>query len=155
MTTLFYFVDEVDDMGNTPCSCGSCEWTGTASEVTEVEGCALTPGHPSPVGRCPECDSLAYVDRDEDSNDPQILRKQAAEVIRRAQKIDGLNPFIITHSHEFGSSGYLGWFKDQPSEPEASALLDAKFEVDKGETLAIEESITVEELAGVHSRHTT
>ena len=46
----------------TPCVCGSCEWTGPFSALIEIDGCSLTPGDPSPAGRCLKCDSLAYVD---------------------------------------------------------------------------------------------
>jgi len=63
MTTGPYLVAEVEDADNTPCTCEACGWTGTADAVDEIEDCALTPGDPSPVGRCPECDWLAYVDR--------------------------------------------------------------------------------------------
>jgi len=53
----------VFDMDNdTPVSCGSCEWGGTASELLEIGDAILTPGDPSPAGRCPECESLAYVE---------------------------------------------------------------------------------------------
>lgn len=63
MTTGPYRVAEVEDADNTPCTCENCGWTGTADAVDEIEDCALTPGDPSPVGRCPECDCLAYVER--------------------------------------------------------------------------------------------
>lgn len=68
MTTGPYLVAEVEDANNTPCTCEACGWTGTADATAEIEDCALTPGDPSPVGRCPECDWLAYVDRPLRSN---------------------------------------------------------------------------------------
>ncbi len=61
MTTSRYraTVDHVDDCQ--PSCCGNCGWVGVAADTAEIEECALTPGDPSPVGRCPECDSIAYV----------------------------------------------------------------------------------------------
>lgn len=61
MTTAAYRVVEVEDAGASPCSCDSCDWEGPASSTTDVEDCCLTPGDASPVGRCPECSSLAYL----------------------------------------------------------------------------------------------
>lgn len=48
-----------------PCACGGCGWRGPARDLLQIEGCTLTPGDPSPAGRCPdeECESLAYLDR--------------------------------------------------------------------------------------------
>lgn len=54
-------IDRPDD--ETPCECGDCGWKGTYAALAGIEDCALTPGDPSPAGRCPECDSLAYVDK--------------------------------------------------------------------------------------------
>lgn len=46
------------------CHCSNCDWTGTADQLNEIGDAILTPGDPSPAGRCPdeECDALAYVD---------------------------------------------------------------------------------------------
>jgi len=73
MTTGAYRVAEVDAADNAACTCDNCGWTGTADATAEIEDCALTPGDPSPVGRCPECDWLAYVDRPVSAN-PLDLR---------------------------------------------------------------------------------
>lgn len=62
MTTGPYRVEEVEDAGNATCTCENCGWTGTAEQVCDVGDCSLTPGDASPVGRCPECDGLAYLD---------------------------------------------------------------------------------------------
>lgn len=45
----------------TLCDCSDCAWQGYFSALQGIEDCSLTPGDPSPAGRCPECDSLAYV----------------------------------------------------------------------------------------------
>jgi hypothetical protein len=61
MTTSSYVVAEVEDAGDAHCTCG-CGWTGSAEDVANIQSCALTPGDPSPVGRCPDCDALVYLD---------------------------------------------------------------------------------------------
>lgn len=40
---------------------GGCRWKGVASELDEIGSAILTPGDPSPAGRCPICGTLAYV----------------------------------------------------------------------------------------------
>jgi len=42
---------------------GGCGWHGAWYETAPIEECMLTPGDESPVGRCPECEALAYVDK--------------------------------------------------------------------------------------------
>jgi hypothetical protein len=44
------------------CECG---WKGWTEHVLAIDGCSLTPGDPSPVGRCPKCDCLVYVEKQE------------------------------------------------------------------------------------------
>lgn len=53
-------IDAPDDA--TSCSCGDCDWAGRFSDLAPIGDCMLTPGDPSPAGRCPECDTLAYID---------------------------------------------------------------------------------------------
>lgn len=76
MTTKSYRVDEVEDMGISPCSCSNCNWAGPAQDAQEIGSCALTPGDPSPVGRCPECDCLAYIAKE----NPQYWVKLRAKL---------------------------------------------------------------------------
>ncbi|MCZ2113595.1 MAG: hypothetical protein LC131_07145 [Anaerolineae bacterium] len=67
MTTGSYLVDEIGLANeNLPAACDSCEWVGNAGETKDIDSTALDAGDPSPVGRCPECDSLAYLDRLQD-----------------------------------------------------------------------------------------
>lgn len=51
---------------NYNCTCGDCDWSGDVDELDIIEGCSLTPGDPSPAGRCPECGTLAYPDEERD-----------------------------------------------------------------------------------------
>jgi hypothetical protein len=57
-----YTVEMEEPPDDTPCECGGCNWTGTFAEVDEIGECSLTPGDPSPCGRCPtaDCGSLVY-----------------------------------------------------------------------------------------------
>lgn len=48
--------------GATPCTCGDCGWTGPFFTLAAIGDCSLTPGDPSPAGRCPACGTLAYVE---------------------------------------------------------------------------------------------
>lgn len=57
-----YQVINVTDIGETPCRCDKCGWRGAAAALGDIGSCKLTPGDPSPAGRCPECASLAYPD---------------------------------------------------------------------------------------------
>lgn len=46
---------------HTLCMCDSCSYKCTADMLCDIEACYLTPGDPSPAGRCPECNALSYV----------------------------------------------------------------------------------------------
>lgn len=56
-------IEHVADPATIACSCDGCDWKGAADQLAEIQSAVLTPGHASPAGRCPECDSLAYVDQ--------------------------------------------------------------------------------------------
>jgi hypothetical protein len=58
-----------------PCDCGQCEWVGPLSATADVSDAVLTPGDPSPCGRCPECEGLCYLIRAEDD-----MREAAPEL---------------------------------------------------------------------------
>lgn len=59
-----YFAS-IDVSSGIPAVCG-CGWSGSSGDLKDIKDCALDPGDPSPAGRCPECDSLAYLDRPKD-----------------------------------------------------------------------------------------
>ena len=61
---------EVDHSADDEASvgCGSCAWHGRYDQTVAIGLCSLTPGDPSPSGRCPECDSLCYLDAVEEKN---------------------------------------------------------------------------------------
>lgn len=76
-------------------------------------------------------------------------RVQALGLMQQAHAADGLRPFVVTHMHRFGSSAYLVWAPEQPTEDQASRVLDAQFEPARLETLEIETNLLLEELCGV------
>lgn len=73
-------VDHVDD--SAPACCGDCGWIGVAVDTAEIGECALNPGDPSPVGRCPECDSIAYV-----KEAPNPILHDVAHVLREGLRL--------------------------------------------------------------------
>ena len=93
MSRQYDYVVEIslpDDAAKLPCKCGSCGWRGMASDVLEIEECNLTPGDPSPVGRCPsaeECGSLVYLDREQDR-----ARDTAPELLDALKRVLELSP---------------------------------------------------------------
>jgi len=56
-----YHVEITEPESTAACLCQSCHWTGSYAEVAEIGSCCLTPGDPSPAGRCPKCSALVYV----------------------------------------------------------------------------------------------
>lgn len=54
-------IEFVNTPEETLCSCDGCSWAGMANELNKIGYAILTPGDASPAGRCPECESLAYV----------------------------------------------------------------------------------------------
>lgn len=57
-----YIVAELEDAGDAPSYCVSCEWKGPASEADSAWGCCLTPGGMVPAGRCPCCGESVYIE---------------------------------------------------------------------------------------------
>jgi hypothetical protein len=105
MTTKDYEVKDVEDQGDAPVSCSSCEWTGKASETRDIHECSLTPGDRSPVGRCPDCDALVYIDRAETPVDhtnsmPEIMANLKAMGLTFNQCVEAFaapddDPFVV------------------------------------------------------------
>jgi len=78
-----------------------------------------------------------------------IQRTSALALLRDAQGSDGLKPFAVTHIHSDGESTYVLWSVKTPTAEEAEAVLDCEFEPERGESLVVEESCTLEEMTGV------
>lgn len=77
-STYYASVEFLTDPDAIPCACESCSWAGMASELNEIGDAILTPGHASPAGRCPECDTLAYVVQ----GDPLMLLREIEQALR-------------------------------------------------------------------------
>lgn len=69
-------VQHVSDETKIVCACENCQWTGMASDLKPIDDCILTPGDASPAGRCPECETLAYVVNEGDTS-PQLHKRFA------------------------------------------------------------------------------
>lgn len=63
MSTPYDYKVLIDEpAAETPCECSDgCQGPIPYSALSEIGDCSLTPGDPSPAGRCPECESLAYI----------------------------------------------------------------------------------------------
>lgn len=82
-----------------------------------------------------------------DQEKAEELRVQALELLRQAQDLDGKKPFLVTHSHQYGDTNYIGYFEEAPTQEQAEALLESDFEEDRDETLNIDE-LNIAELIG-------
>lgn len=75
------------------------------------------------------------------------LRNQAHELLQEARELDDLNPYIVMHSTEYGTSGYVLWSKDTPDEEQSASILDCEFEPEKEEHLDVD-ALTLDEITG-------
>ena len=77
------------------------------------------------------------------------LRIEALALLQKAEALDGLKPYAVTHQHRFGASTYFIWASHAPSTEEACAVLDGPFEPKLEESLDIMGYFTLDELTGV------
>ena len=77
-----------------------------------------------------------------------VLRAKALAALQEAAAIDGLKPFIVTHSHEYGASIYLVWASESLREENVNEALDCDYEPDRGEELCID-APPLEDLVGL------
>jgi hypothetical protein len=83
------------------------------------------------------------------------LRTTAARLLELAEKTDGLKPYVINHSHEYGNTLYLAHFDREPTEEIAESVLQAEFEPDRGEGLVIDDGFSPSCMAGAPSASST
>lgn len=57
------YVAEIDtsEVTGKLCKCGDCGNYELGENLKPIEDCGLSPGDPSPAGRCSECGSISYV----------------------------------------------------------------------------------------------
>ncbi|MBY0240064.1 MAG: hypothetical protein K2X55_12185 [Burkholderiaceae bacterium] len=63
------------------------------------------------------------------------LRALALALLERAQQLDGLQPYVITHSHRHGETYYTTWSATPPTEEQMATLLVEEYEPERGESL--------------------
>jgi hypothetical protein len=79
MSASWDYKVEIDKpAGDTMCKCSDCGWINRFADLKEIGDCCLTPGNPSPAGRCPapQCNSLAYIVKreEETATEDEIAR---------------------------------------------------------------------------------
>ena len=72
-TTYQAHIDYAGFDEKSPAECGDCDWEGPVGDLLEIGDCSLTPGDPSPAGRCPECETIAYVVKPKPAENPEEL----------------------------------------------------------------------------------
>lgn len=77
------------------------------------------------------------------------LRREALGLLKMAQALDGLQPHVVMHSHEYGDTSYIAWGGKDLSEEEAMSILESEFDEDRGESLIVDDGISLEEMSGV------
>lgn len=64
-------IPTVDPDDTRQCYCGNCNWTGLANQLGRNLMCTndlserLEPGEEVPIGTCPECGALCYINKNE------------------------------------------------------------------------------------------
>lgn len=97
---------EIDDSGDwdgdTPVI-GSGISGLTVLMVAPIEGCVLTPGDPSPIGRCPHTGELVYLDRPIDR-----IRLEAESLLGAVRAI---LPYAESRAEDMAESAEVAGFK--------------------------------------------
>lgn len=118
------------------------------SDEIESVACAQVEGG-AQIGSFPmKVDGYTRMLFKEWSDTANELRLRAQELLDQAASLDGLKPFVVTHSHQYGASSYLVWKDSKPDEQDVVGILDGEFEPEKEEYLTIEDNIKTEELTG-------
>lgn len=79
----------------------------------------------------------------------EALRVQALDLLCKAQSLDGLKPYSITHRHSEGEGVYLLWSKADPTLDDILAILGCKYEPERDESLRAEVVFSLEKLVGL------
>jgi len=76
------------------------------------------------------------------------LRALATALLESAHQIDGLQPYVVNHSHRHGDTVYTLWSTTPPSEEQMASLVGEEFEENRGETLEYH-AMQIREMTGV------
>jgi len=77
-----------------------------------------------------------------------MLRAMAASLLERAHQADGLQPYVVTHSHRHGDTTYTMWSVGVPTEKQVVAALDIDFEPEREESIECH-PMSIGEMVGV------
>ena len=91
----------------------------------------------------------------DDNEKAMMLRSQASDLLEQANAIDNMFPVLVTHSHEYGSSGYVLWVNDHDQldadeENGCQKIIETiGLNFDEGwESLMVETTVGINELTG-------
>lgn len=77
------------------------------------------------------------------------LRTQAMACLQEAETLDGLKPFVVTHTYKYGITTYVLWAQSEPTEAQIVAGLDCEFEPESGDSLDVDGNLKLQEMTGV------
>lgn len=69
------------------------------------------------------------------SHPAEDLRALAQALLERAQQIDGLRPYAVTHLHRHGKTIYTAWSQSAPTKAQLADMLGEQFQPYRCETL--------------------
>ncbi|MGX9221732.1 hypothetical protein ACWV27_25545 (plasmid) [Massilia varians] len=75
------------------------------------------------------------------------LRELARTLLQRAHELDGMQPYIVIHSHRHGETFYTTWSKEAPSEQHMIDLLVEEFEPERGEWISYQ-ALAIADMTG-------
>lgn len=73
-------------------------------------------------------------DQAERENEGQALRRQAYDLLQRAQALDGLKPYNLQFENRHGHGAYLCWSRAMPTEAQSILVLEANNVALEGES---------------------
>jgi hypothetical protein len=75
------------------------------------------------------------------------LRELARTLLQRAHELDGMQPYVVIHSHRHGETFYTTWSKEVPSEQHMIGLLVEEFEPELDESISYQ-ALAIADMTG-------
>lgn len=69
----------------------------------------------------------------------QSLRRQAADLLAMAYRLDGLRPKVVAHEHRHGTGVSLIWARGHIDSQQAADLMGSTFDAKDGEHISVED----------------